>query len=58
MKTYEIVASEDGRQTGIKCLECDLTSWNYNDVRGKYCGNCREFHDQLQRKKDHPEWFK
>ena len=42
-KTYEIVSTkEDG--LGIRCLICGMTSWNENDVREKYCGNCRQFH--------------
>lgn len=57
-KTYEIVASKDGKQAGIKCLDCNLTSWNYNDVREKYCGNCHEFHEQKERKLLYPHLFK
>ncbi len=58
IKTYEIVASPDGRQAGIKCLDCNMTSWNYNDVREKYCGNCHEFHDIKAKKKMYPHLFR
>lgn len=40
-KTYAIVA--DGK--AIKCLTCGRTSWHPEDVKNKYCGNCREFHE-------------
>ena len=30
---------------GIKCHTCGLTSWNFNDVRERYCGKCHVFHD-------------
>jgi hypothetical protein len=28
----------------IQCLICGMTSYNPNDVREKYCGNCHAFH--------------
>ena len=31
----------------ITCHVCGFTSWNLNDVALKYCGRCKEFHDQL-----------
>ena len=27
----------------IKCLDCDMTSHNKNDVINRYCGNCHQF---------------
>lgn len=37
----------------IKCLECDLTSYNINDVDEKYCPQCHKFHsDEAWR-----EWY-
>jgi len=46
-KTYEILPVE-GSHTGgaIKCLKCGMTSYNPNDVKHKYCGNCHEFHER------------
>jgi hypothetical protein len=38
--TYEIGATGEN----ITCLDCGFTSWNENDVRERYCGNCHEFH--------------
>jgi hypothetical protein len=58
VKTYEIVASPDGERAGIKCLDCKLTSWNANDVKEKYCGNCHEFHEQKARMIMYPHIFK
>ena len=43
-RTHEI--SADGRS--IKCLDCGMTSFNPNDVRWRYCGNCHEFHEIKQ----------
>ncbi len=57
-KTYEIVASPDGERAGIKCLDCGLTSWNSNDVREKYCGNCHEFHSIKAMMNKYPELTK
>ena len=42
--TYEIV--EKGK--AIKCLVCNLTSWNKNDVKEKYCGGCHQYHKILK----------
>jgi hypothetical protein len=39
--TYTI--SKDGQS--ITCLICGMTSYNPNDVRERYCGNCHGFHD-------------
>lgn len=47
-RTYEIVTN--GRETGIKCLDCNMTSWSSEDVKFKYCGNCHEFHQEKARK--------
>ena len=38
--SYRIGA--DGQS--ITCLICSLTSYNPNDVREVYCGNCHRFH--------------
>lgn len=27
----------------ITCLVCGMTSYNPNDVKHKYCGNCHKF---------------
>lgn len=34
-------------QPSITCPTCRMTSYNPNDVRYRYCGNCHEFHDQM-----------
>ena len=41
---YTIVDGIDGQQ-GIHCHHCDLTSWNPNDVKNRYCGACHRFLD-------------
>ena len=57
MKTFEIV--QEGIQkfrmaaTGIKCLVCGRTSWNENDVKNRYCGNCHQYHDIMERDDGH-----
>ncbi len=40
--TYRI--SEDGKS--ITCLKCGMTSYNENDVKYLYCGNCHGFHNR------------
>lgn len=39
--TYELL--DGGR--AIRCLICDLTSHNPNDVEQRYCGHCKLFHE-------------
>ena len=34
-------------QASITCPRCGRTSYNDNDVRERYCGNCHAFHDEL-----------
>lgn len=31
----------------IRCPQCGLTSYNPNDVRERYCGNCHQYHDTM-----------
>lgn len=33
------------RYASITCPRCGKTSYNLNDVRQRYCGNCHWFHD-------------
>ena len=32
----------------IRCLDCNMTSYNVNDVRNGYCGNCNLFLDPTE----------
>ncbi len=41
--TYQLVKT--GKSLGIKCLLCGLVSYNLNDIRQRYCGQCHRFHD-------------
>ena len=43
-KTFEI--KEKGK--AIKCLICEKTSYNINDVENTYCGSCHQFHNMLK----------
>lgn len=38
---FRIYDNEEGKS--IVCLKCGMVSWNPNDVKNKYCGNCHEF---------------
>lgn len=31
----------------IKCPKCKMVSYNINDIKHKFCGNCHEYHDAL-----------
>ena len=42
--TYEM--GFRGGQKGIQCLCCGLGSSNPGDILEKYCGFCREFHQE------------
>lgn len=41
---YQLV--DGGR--AIRCLKCGTTSHNPTDVRERYCGFCRVFHDDAK----------
>jgi hypothetical protein len=32
----------------IKCPTCKSVSFNTNDIKHKFCGNCHKFHDQME----------
>jgi len=42
-ETFEIV--KIGGQKGIRCLICGMISYNENDIKNEYCGNCHQFHN-------------
>jgi hypothetical protein len=44
--TYKLATN--GTDDCITCLVCGMTSWNPNDVKYKYCGNCHQFHDIME----------
>lgn len=44
MSTYELV--DDG--AAIKCLICNRTSWNSDDVRHRFCVGCDIFHEDMR----------
>jgi hypothetical protein len=45
-ETAEYKIAEDGRS--ILCKKCRLRSFNLNDVRERYCGECKSFHNRPQ----------
>lgn len=47
--TYTI-RTDDNAAGGlvIYCCLCNLTSYNPNDVKHRYCGNCKRFHELAQ----------
>jgi hypothetical protein len=32
----------------ITCLKCNKTSYYAEDIRNKYCGYCKEFHEEYK----------
>lgn len=46
-KGYVFMEHPQTKQQGIKCLTCNLTSYNTNDIRYRYCGYCHVFHDDF-----------
>ena len=46
-----LVVGHNGRVTWIKsitCPKCGMTSHNPNDIENMYCGNCRQFHCEME----------
>lgn len=37
-----------GRWPYIACPKCGMVSYNPNDILERYCGNCHQFHDQME----------
>lgn len=33
----------------ITCPVCEMASYNPNDIRHEYCGNCHQYHEYLKR---------
>jgi len=33
----------------ITCPQCGMTSYNQNDIEQRYCGNCHQFHKDMQK---------
>lgn len=44
---YDLVINQEtGRLVlGIRCHTCERTSYHPKDVRERYCGACKRFHD-------------
>lgn len=34
-------------QPSIQCPSCGRVSFNLNDIRERYCGNCSQYHDTM-----------
>lgn len=43
-KTY-VIGKDSKNHSYIICGHCGMTSYNENDIRMKYCGNCCTFHE-------------
>lgn len=35
----------------IKCPQCEIVTYNTNDIAHKYCGNCHEYHEHMNLEK-------
>ncbi len=42
-RSTQYTLGPDGKS--ITCATCRRTSWNENDVKLRYCGHCRRFHE-------------
>jgi ribosomal protein S27AE len=36
-------AADDIKENSITCPKCGMTSYNANDIREGYCGNCHDW---------------
>lgn len=50
-RRYIISKNKDGYEY-IECTKCHMKSYNSNDIKYKYCGNCHEFLDLPELEKD------
>jgi len=41
---YTLEADKVTEQIGIKCWDCDMTSFSVDDIAHRYCGTCNRFH--------------
>lgn len=44
--TY-IIGTDDNGSQWIQCNQCNMKSYNSNDIEHKYCGFCHDFHDHI-----------
>jgi hypothetical protein len=51
-KYDEIIRNEMWRNPkefpSIKCPQCRMVSYNENDIKHKFCGNCHEWHEFMK----------
>lgn len=45
-KTFEVISVNN--RPAIKCLTCQMISFNTNDIEQLYCGYCHKFHEDQQ----------
>lgn len=45
LQTYTIGYDAGGEY--IRCLRCQMTSYNKNDIANRYCGYCKKFHESI-----------
>ena len=45
--TFELIPQTNCAPMGIKCLVCERTSWNQNDVKHRYCAGCHQYHSVM-----------
>lgn len=53
LKRVGFVQSDDTLPSGarlpsITCPQCQMTSYNANDIRQQYCGYCHQFHEFMK----------
>ncbi len=39
----------------IRCPQCGLVSWNPQDVHYQYCGNCHQYHIDMEKRDSNDE---
>jgi hypothetical protein len=44
----DLGGAEGAADPHITCPKCHLTSYHPEDVRQRYCGNCHQFHADMQ----------
>jgi len=48
-KPFDDLFTENG---SITCPRCGMTSYNLNDIKQRYCGNCHRYHSEIMMEDD------
>jgi len=47
-RVQEITLKDFEKEPSIICPKCGMESYNPNDIKNQYCGNCHQFHEHFK----------